>query len=108
MDTVHHITRIARAAATRWRWLIECWSLRLDVHDTITRLVADREEHRDKAHLLQIEADDLRARLKEYLAEHQQAKDGNRALLRWIYTRHRLNMKLDSDTIRAALNNGIK
>ena len=58
---------------------------------------------RDAKHLIRIELDALKAQVKAKEDEHQLARDGNRALLRFIHTRDRLNVKLEPGTIREML-----
>lgn len=67
------------------------------------RLSGEAAQWMEQCHLHKAEAEDLRAKLKKLEGEHQISKDGNRALLRFIHTRHRLNMKFDPDSIRGAL-----
>lgn len=96
MDTLHSITRLAKS---RWSWFLKCWTLRSEV----LWLLGEHQHHRDELHLRKIENERLEELIKKLSEDHQQAKDGNRALLRFIHARHRLNMRLDSDSIRSAL-----
>lgn len=60
-------------------------------------------EERDAKHLLEIELTDLKQRMEKHLETHEIAKEGNRALLRFVHTRHRLNVPFDPKSIRGAL-----
>ena len=90
----------------RWSWVLNCWRLRSDaasVEREFNALKDQLQTANDANHLLQIELDDQKKKMKEHLEEHAIAKDGNRALLRFIHTRHRLNVKFDPASIRGAL-----
>lgn len=63
-------------------------------------------QERDARHLLQVEVVRLKSDAEAVKSEYQVARDGNRALLRFIHTGHRLNVKFDPDSIRAALKRG--
>ncbi len=93
---------IGRVCANRWLWLWHCWRLRNQVRE-LAKAVAEFPKERDAAHLVLLELEALKANLKSQSEDYQIAKDGNRALLRFIHTRHRLNMKFDPGSIRAAL-----
>jgi hypothetical protein len=92
---------LIQATETRWSWMAKCWRLRKCVRD----LALERQPELDAKHLLQIELDALKAQVKAKEDEHQLARDGNRALLRFIHTRDRLNVKLEPGTIRSMLQN---
>ena len=66
------------------------------------------EQERDGRHLLKIELDKLKADMVSKESEFKTAREGNRALLRFIHTGHRLNVKFDPDSIRAALKQNIE
>ena len=100
MDTVH---LIARAASSRWKWFLACWTLRKAVHDSITKLAAQWSEEQARAEGLKLEVAHLKGKLSAQDEDFKTAKDGNRALLRFIHTGHRLNVKFDPDSIKTAL-----
>ena len=58
---------------------------------------------RDAKHLLNIELAAVKEQFQALSADHQIAKDGNLALLRFVHTRHRLNVPFAPGSIRAAL-----
>lgn len=93
MDTLHTLTR------SWWSWILNCWWLRRDV----AALCVANETATDKLHLARVELEELKRKYEDHLKQHEIAKDGNRALLRFIATSHRLNMKFDPESIRAAL-----
>ena len=90
---------LIHATETRWSWLAKCWRLRKSVRG----LALERQPELDAKHLIRIELDALKAQVKAKEDEHQLARDGNRALLRFIHTRDRLNVKLQPGTIREML-----
>jgi regulator of replication initiation timing len=71
--------------------------------EQVEALKTELRTERDAKHLLKLELDALKAQVKEHESTHQLARDGNRALLRFIHTRDRLNVKLEPETIRAML-----
>jgi predicted phage gp36 major capsid-like protein len=71
--------------------------------EQVEALKNELAQERDARHLLKIEMDKLKSDAAAHEAEHKLARDGNRALLRFIHTGHRLNVKFDPDSIRAAL-----
>ena len=96
---------LIQATETRWGWLSKCWRLRKCVRGTALNFAEDVQFERDAKHLLRIELDALKAQVKAKEDEHQLARDGNRALLRFIHTRDRLNVILEPGTIRSMLKN---
>lgn len=97
---------IAESATSKWTWFLRCWRSRTGVIALLREFESARSEllvQRDAQHLLRIELEDARKKLADHLEEHKIAKDGNRALLRFIHTRHRLNVKFDPGTIRESL-----
>jgi hypothetical protein len=92
---------IVRASENRWRWLAQCWRLRLEVAD-VAQALAQSPTQAEVAQL-KSEIADTAQELAALREEHKLSRDGNRALLRFIHTGHRLNVKFDEGTIRAAL-----
>jgi hypothetical protein len=155
--------RLIQSAASRWRWLAQCWRLRQAVaevaqafsqspthvqvaelqsskadverqliwirgalkdsldakaaaddahekacadlkvkHDEALRRAQTEEvqaiqnelvQEREAKHLLKTELDDLKAKSLREETEYRAAKDGNRAMLRFLQTRYQLNPK---------------
>lgn len=108
MDALHRLTE---SAATKLSWLLYCWRLREDVRQVIRllRLAQSPEEvgklaaEQEKNKRLEIEVEQLKDRIKGLEAEFDTAKEGNRALLRFVHTRHRLGTPPEFGTIRASL-----
>jgi len=63
----------------------------------------DLTKLRDAHHLLKLELDEIKAARAKEAEALKLARDGNQALLRFIHTGHRLNVKFDAGSIRAAL-----
>jgi hypothetical protein len=104
--------RLIEATASRWTWLAQCWRLRQSVraladHATTNgqaeALKAELVQERDTRHLLKLELDALKDAQAKEAEGHKLARNGNQALLRFIHTGHRLNVKFDPESIRAAL-----
>jgi len=95
---------LIHATETPLRWMLNFWRLRKSVRNLAQRFADQMQSERDANHLLRIELDDLKSRAKVKEEEHQMARDGNRALLKFIHVRDRLNVKLEPGTIRAMLN----
>lgn len=94
--------RLIEAVGSKWKWMLHCWFLRESVQDLADSIRA-LEKERDTAHLLKLELDDLKAKMEKEAEAHKLSRDGNLALLRFIHTGHRLNVKFDADSIRGAL-----
>lgn len=69
----------------------------------VASLRAQLLTERDAKHLLNLELAAVKEKFEAQTVQHQLAKDGNRALLRFVHTRHRLNVPFEPDSIRAAL-----
>ena len=63
----------------------------------------DLLQERDARHLLKIELDVLKNAQAQEVEALKLARDGNRALLRFIHIGHRMNVKFDPKSIHAAL-----
>lgn len=113
MGSIHRLTDAVRS---QWQWLWRCWLLRSAVAELLAdaaKNAAETEkagetkaalrEALDAKHLLEIELTDLKQRMEKHLETHEIAKEGNRALLRFVHTRHRLNVPFDPKSIRGAL-----
>jgi hypothetical protein len=69
----------------------------------VEALKVELTNERDAVRKLKLDLEDVRAKMAEQEKEFQVSRDGNRALLRFIHTRHRLVMKFDPHSIRGAL-----
>lgn len=92
---------LIQATASRWTWLLRCWRLREVVHTVANG--GHVQALKDELHLAKIELEAMKATREKEAAALALAKQGNQALLRFIHTGHRLNVKFDPDSIRAAL-----
>lgn len=92
---------LIRATESPWTWLLQCWRLR----GSVRRLAQDGQVQalKDELHLVRLELNALKAAREREGDALKVAKMGNQALLRFIHTGHRLNVKFDPDSIRAAL-----
>lgn len=71
--------------------------------EQVEALKTELRAERDGKHLLEIELADLKEKMRVHLEQHEIAKEGNRALLRFVHTRHRLNVPFDPQSIRGLL-----
>ena len=100
--------RLIEATESWWHWIVQCWRLREVVRYVATgghveELQKELRDARDKNHLLKIELDAVKAALGKETEALKLSRGGNMALLRFIHTGHRMNVKFDPDSIRAAL-----
>ena len=92
---------VIEATESRWTWLLRCWRLRGAVRQFANN--GHVEALKDELHLAKLELGEIKAARVKEIESLTLAKQGNQALLRFIHTGHRLNVKLDPDSIRAAL-----
>lgn len=98
--------RLTEASSSWWKWLISCWFLRPEVREIALQAEQfnrDLAKVKDDAHLLRVELEDMKSKIQKEAEAHKLSRDGNLALLRFIHTGHRLNVKFDPDSIRSAL-----
>ena len=99
---------VAWAAESRWRWLAMCWRLRRAVAEVAAPAKPpcpdkDLGQARDVNYRLAVEMAALQGRLEKEERDCQQARAANAALVRFIHSRHRLNVPFDPETIRGLL-----
>jgi len=92
---------IVWATQSPWRWLLRGWKLRASVQ----ALAIEFQQSPTHVALAaaKIELDMARTQVKELEEHHQLARQGNAALIRFIHTRHRLNVPFDPKSIRGIL-----
>lgn len=103
MDAIHRLTE---SAATKWSWFLYCWRLRDDVRQLLRAFKSAQAAPDPDAgakQRMEIEISELKDRIKELESEFETAKEGNRALLRFVHTRHRLGTPPEFGSIRASL-----
>ena len=107
MDTLHRLTNATR---TPWTWIFLCWALRKEVLSAIsecrTRNATLEKEYAqcaEKARILKVDLDRVRAEHEALKAQHETAKDGCRALITFISRRHRLGTVPAPNSLREIL-----
>lgn len=107
MDAVYRLTR---SSATKLAWLLHGWRLRGDVREVVCALQDSQtngshaiEAKDGESRALKVEVDQLNARIQKIEKELDIAKEGNRALLRFLHTRHRLGVPPEEGSIRSIL-----
>jgi uncharacterized protein YeaO (DUF488 family) len=93
--------------SSRLQWLVRCWKLR----STVKRVMADAERwqtmarayteelrrERESTRILAIELNRANLKVESLESSHSNAKQGNKALLRFIATRHNVKIPLGDE-----------